>query len=59
MNILQINEMNEEFKDEEITVEEMQTLLLWEDLIFLGIILIIVILAGSVWGLVKLFESIV
>lgn len=51
--------MNEEFKDEEITVEEMQTLLLWEDLIFLGIILIIVILAGSVWGLVKLFESIV
>lgn len=59
MDILKLNEMNDELKDEEITLKEMQTLLFWEDMIFLGIILIIAVLAGSLWGLVRLLEAII
>ena len=59
MDILKLKEMNDELKDEEITLEEMQTLLFWEDMFFLGIILIIAVLAGSLWGLVRLLEAII
>ena len=59
MDILKLNEMNDEFKEEELTLEEMRTLLLWEDLIFLGIVFIIAVLAGMLWGLVRLFEQLI
>ena len=59
MDILKLDEMNDELKEEELTLEEMRTLLLWEDLIFLGIVFIIAALAGSLWGLLKLFEQLI